>query len=88
MAAKTTKKTRKRKRRRANARPRPAPTLTQRELEVMELLARGLSYPLIANTLAIQLGTVQTHIKKIYRKLEIGTKAEATAEAIRRGIIE
>lgn len=61
--------------------------LTGRELEVVELLARGLTYEMIARALGIAKTTVQTHIKAIYRKLEVVDKAEATAEAYRRGII-
>lgn len=61
--------------------------LTARETEVLQLLARGASYPEIGTMLAISLSTVQFHIRAIYRKLEVGTKAEATAEAFRRGMI-
>jgi DNA-binding NarL/FixJ family response regulator len=63
------------------------PSLTPRETEVLKLLARGASYPEIGTMLAISLSTVQFHIRAIYRKLEVGTKAEATAEAFRRGMI-
>lgn len=61
--------------------------LTLREREVLELLTRGASYPLIGKTLAISTNTVQSHIRAIYRKLEVSTKAEATAEAYRRGLV-
>lgn len=61
--------------------------LTARETDVLRLLARGASYPEIGEMLDISLSTVQFHIRAIYRKLEVGTKAEATAEAIRRGVI-
>ena len=60
--------------------------LTAREREVLELLTKGASYPEIAKMLSISLSTVQTHIRTIYRKLEVGTKAEATAVALRRGM--
>jgi DNA-binding NarL/FixJ family response regulator len=63
------------------------PALSPRETEVLKLLARGSSYPEIGSLLDISLSTVQFHIRAIYRKLEVGTKAEATAEAFRRGII-
>lgn len=63
------------------------PSLSPRETEVLKLLARGASYPEIGTMLAISLSTVQSHIRAIYRKLEVCTKAEATAEAFRRGII-
>ena len=70
-------------------RPPPIPdlALTAREREVLELLTSGASYPLIAKALSISTNTVQTHIRAIYPKLEVSTKAEATAEAYRRGIV-
>lgn len=65
----------------------PALALTPREHDVLVLLTKGASYPLIGRTLSIATSTVQTHIRAIYRKLEVSTKAEATAEAYRRGIV-
>jgi DNA-binding NarL/FixJ family response regulator len=62
--------------------------LTTREREVLDLLARGLTYSDTARVLGIGLGTVQSHVKRIYEKLEVTSKAEATAVAIRRGILE
>ena len=67
--------------------PPAAPALTPREAEVLELLARGHTYSTIAHTLAIGVGTVQSYVKTIYRKLEISSKAEAAAEAVRRGLL-
>ncbi|MBX3186149.1 MAG: response regulator transcription factor [Labilithrix sp.] len=61
--------------------------LTEREREVLALLARGLTYPDVARILAIGLGTVQCHVRNIYGKLEVSSKAEATAIAIRLGLI-
>jgi DNA-binding CsgD family transcriptional regulator len=69
-------------------RPGGANPLTARELEVLHLLVKGATYELIGRTLGIALGTVQAHIKAIYRKLEVATKAEATAEAFKRGLID
>jgi DNA-binding NarL/FixJ family response regulator len=73
----------------------PAPTeeshgepLTPREREVLDLLARGLTYAETAGVLKIGVGTVQSHVKRIYEKLEVTSKAEATAVAIRRGLVE
>lgn len=62
--------------------------LTPKEREVLELLTRGHSYSQIGTALAIGVGTVQCHIKNIYRKLEVSSKAEATAEALRRGLVD
>lgn len=61
--------------------------LTARERDVLELLTKGASYPLIGEALSISTNTVQSHIRSIYRKLEVCTKAEATAEAYKRGWI-
>lgn len=61
--------------------------LTPREGEVLELLTRGFSYREAGRALGIGVGTVQGHIKAIYRKLEVSSKAEATAEAYRRGLV-
>lgn len=60
--------------------------LTRRETEVLTLLAKGLTYEDAARVLGISLGTVQSHVKSLYRKLEVSSKAEAAAEAVRRGL--
>lgn len=62
------------------------PNLTKREREVLALLARGTTYDETARLLGISLGTVQSHVKSLYRKLEVSSKAEAAAEAVRRGL--
>lgn len=68
--------------------PSSSPTsLTTRERDVLELLTKGASYPLIGEALSISTNTVQSHIRSIYRKLEVCTKAEATAEAYKRGLL-
>lgn len=60
--------------------------LTQREGEILAMLAKGMTYASIARSLSIGVGTVQSHVKAIYRKLNIHSKAEALAEAYRRGL--
>ncbi len=57
--------------------------LSDRELEVLGLLARGYTYASAAQALGIGVGTVQTHVKAIYRKLEVSSKTEAAAVARR-----
>jgi two-component system nitrate/nitrite response regulator NarL len=52
-------------------------SLSEREQEVLDLLARGQSYAEIAVALGLGVGTVQTYVKRIYRKLEVSSKAEA-----------
>lgn len=57
-------------------------TLSPREIEVLNKLAEGLSYKMIANELGISYGTVNNHIKKIYEKLQVHSLGEAVAYAI------
>ncbi|MCA9647406.1 MAG: response regulator transcription factor [Polyangiaceae bacterium] len=58
--------------------------LTPREREILELLCHGTSYSEVADMLHIGRGTVHTHVKNIYRKLDVSSKAEATKVAIQR----
>lgn len=51
--------------------------LTQRELEVLQQLAKGLLYKEVAESLGIGIGTVRTHVEAIYRKLHVQTRTEA-----------
>jgi DNA-binding NarL/FixJ family response regulator len=62
----------------------PSP-LTEREHEVLSLLARGLSYEDIAQTISISLNTVRGHVRALYEKLGVSTKSEAVMVAIQRG---
>lgn len=65
--------------------PRPA-GLTERELEILTLLAKGSSNSEIANALSISTRTVDRHIANIYRKIGAHNRAEATAYAYQQGI--
>ncbi|MCF8242946.1 MAG: response regulator transcription factor [Melioribacteraceae bacterium] len=65
----------------------PAPDLTQRETEVLSCLVDGMSYKMIADKLFISEETVRRHIKNIYRKLEVHSKSEAVAKAIREKLV-
>jgi DNA-binding NarL/FixJ family response regulator len=51
--------------------------LTQREQEILKLLAKGLLYKEIADALGITTGTIKQHIHKIYDKLQVSNKTEA-----------
>jgi LuxR family maltose regulon positive regulatory protein len=51
--------------------------LSQRELEVLRLIATGLSNHEIASELVVAVSTVKTHVKSIYRKLNVGSRFEA-----------
>ncbi len=57
--------------------------LSEREKELLKLLVEGHSYKIVAEKLFISVGTVQTHIKNIYSKLQVNSKAGAVAKALR-----
>ncbi|HWU73725.1 MAG TPA: response regulator transcription factor [Sphingomonas sp.] len=61
--------------------------LSPRELEILNLLARGFSNAEIGELIAISRLTVGTHVKNIYRKLEVNSRSEAVFEASSRGIM-
>lgn len=61
--------------------------LSNRETEVLQLLARGKTYTMIADELFIDKETVRTHIKNIYHKLEVNSKSEAIEKANRNRLI-
>ena len=62
--------------------------LTARELEVLKLLAKGLTNKQIASALGISDNTVRNHINSIIEKLEVSDRTEASTTAIQRGIID
>jgi len=66
--------------------PMKAP-LSEREFEVLNLLARGFSNSECAGILNISSNTIGTHVKNIYRKLEVNSRAEALFEASKKGIL-
>lgn len=63
------------------------PQLTRRELDVLELLARGLAVSVVAKQLYLSESTVKTHIKRIYDKLGARTRAGAVMAAVRIGLV-
>ena len=63
------------------------PTLTQREADVLQLLAQGRSNKDIARRLAITEGTAKTHVKAILTKLDAMSRTEAVAIAHKRGLV-
>ena len=71
---------------RAGAGPSESP-LTLREREVLELLAAGLDQDEIAKQLVISPKTVSTHIQRVLAKFGVHSRAQAVAEAYRRGIV-
>jgi two-component system NarL family response regulator len=63
------------------------PSLTQREVDVLQLVAQGRSNKDIARRLAITEGTAKTHVKAILTKLDAISRTEAVAVAHKRGMI-
>lgn len=71
--------------------PAPAPLaehVTERELQVLQLLARGFNYQEIAGLLGVSIHTIGTYIKRIYRKLHVNSRGEAVYEAQQMGILK
>lgn len=62
------------------------PGLTAREIEVLRLIARGMSNQQIADELVLSVRTVERHITNLYGKIGARRKAEATAWALRNGL--
>jgi two-component system nitrate/nitrite response regulator NarL len=69
-------------------RDRPRPLLSERESQVLALIAQGLSGPEIGEQLFISSSTVKTHVKSVLEKLGVSDRAAAVAEGMRRGLIE
>jgi two-component system nitrate/nitrite response regulator NarL len=65
-----------------------APALSERERQVLQAFARGLSIPQTAAELYIGSSTVKTHTQRLYEKLGVSDRAAAVAEAMRRGLLE
>lgn len=61
--------------------------LTKREIDVLKLVASGASTPFVAEQLSISKYTVEDHLKQIYRKLGISSRAEAALEARKLNLI-
>jgi DNA-binding NarL/FixJ family response regulator len=66
----------------------PAPRLTERELEVLKLVARGLNNRDIAKELFISENTVKNHIRNILEKLQLHSRMEAVVYAVREKLLE
>ncbi len=61
--------------------------LTEREVDILRLVAKGLSFNEVGDSLSISPHTVVTHVKKIYRKLAVHSRGEAVFEAGQMGLL-
>jgi len=66
----------------------PGRPLTGREVEILRLIAKGLSNGEAAGVLALSRATVRTHLEHIYDKLDVTNRVEAVTEGLRKGLIE
>lgn len=64
----------------------PAPTLTERETEILRMVAKGLSYKDIAARLVLSHRTVQNHVQNTLGKLQLHNRVELVRYAIREGL--
>lgn len=63
------------------------PALTQREIEVLRGMSRGLSNAAIGRELYLSEDTIKTHARRLFRKLGVGDRAQAVALGFRRGLV-
>jgi len=68
-------------------RPELPEALSRRESQVLDLVARGFTYPEIAQQMGVSVTTVQTHVRNIYGKLGVHSKTEAVYEARQFGLL-
>lgn len=61
--------------------------LTPREAQILQLIARGDLYQQIASVLDISIGTMQSHVKNLYRKLDVHSRSEAICKSHECGIV-
>jgi DNA-binding NarL/FixJ family response regulator len=61
--------------------------LSEREQDVLRCLSHGLTYQSVAEDLGLTVNTVRDHVKRIYRKLQVHSAAEAVSRAVREGLI-
>lgn len=70
-----------------NERPSADVALSPAESDVLELIARGYAYAEIARLRGVSIGTVQTHVKRLYAKLAVHSRSEAVFEATQLGLL-
>jgi DNA-binding NarL/FixJ family response regulator len=64
------------------------PSLTPREVEILQIIAKGLSNAEAAKVLKISRATIRTHLEHIYAKMAVSNRVEAITEGIRQGLID
>ncbi|MFD9456645.1 response regulator [Streptomyces sp. NPDC059985] len=64
------------------------PQLTEREFEVLRMIADGKSIPEMAKEVFLAPTTLKSHVQRIYEKLGVSTRGAVVAEAMRRGLLE
>jgi len=65
-----------------------APALSPRESQTLSLIARGYKIAEVAAALGVSPNTAHEYVKGVYRKLKVGSRAEAALEAARRGLVD
>jgi DNA-binding CsgD family transcriptional regulator len=66
----------------------PAQQLTEREIQVLRLLARGGTLKHVARELGLAVKTVDRHVQNIYRKIDVSTRAAATLFAVENHLLD
>jgi DNA-binding NarL/FixJ family response regulator len=66
----------------------PAKNLTEREIELLQLVANGMPNKAIAQTLSVSENTVKYHMKNIMQKLNVQNRTEAVTHAIHAGLLD
>jgi DNA-binding CsgD family transcriptional regulator len=67
--------------------PKPVSSLTQQELRILRMVAEGMGNDMVAEEMKISASTVRSHLKSLYKKLDLGSRTEAVSFAIRYHLI-
>jgi DNA-binding NarL/FixJ family response regulator len=67
--------------------PNAVTSLTTRELEILQIISKGLSNNEAASVLNLSKATIRTHLEHIYEKLDVSNRVEAVTEGLREGLI-
>ena len=62
--------------------------LSEKEVQLLRLIAKGLRYEEVGDILGLRYNTVASYAKEIYRKLQVSGRAEAVFEALQLGIVQ